>query len=327
MARNFAEEFDEQVKTPEKKSLFPFLKKKEMVDQNGRPIYIKKKKLFKSHRLNRTFAGDLALTIFLSIGGIFMLFPFIVSVSSALKPLHEMWLFPPNLIVRNPTLVHFVDLFNFMGNSMVPMSKYLFNSIYICLMCTLVTTLSSSMCAYAVSKRTFRGKDALFKLIETSMMFTAPASGLIGYIIMSNFDPVDKYWPIILPYAANSLYMYIVKNFMDTFPSSVLEAARIDGAGEFRIFWRILMPGCKPAWMTVILFAVQGTWAIGTGYFVFKEEMKGIRAGIDAITSVNLNRSGVTAAMNLLLLVVPLVTFVITQSNVLDTMSTAGMKD
>lgn len=326
MAKNFSDEFDEHVKVVEKKKLFS-LKKPPKLDEDGMPVYVKKKKLFKTHRLNRTFGGDLALTLVLSIGGIFMLFPFIYAISNSLKPLHEMWLFPPNLIVRNPTFSHYVDLFNFMGNSMVPMSKYFFNSIYICLMCTIVTTLSSSMCAYAVSKREFKGKSALFKLIETSMMFVAPASGILGFVITSQFDPVDHYWPIILPYAANSLYMYIVKNFMDTFPTTVLEAARIDGAGEFRIFWRILMPGCKPAWMTVILFAVQGTWAIGTGYFVFKEEMKGVMAGLDAITSVNLNRTGVSAAMTILLMIVPLITFVVTQSNVLDTMSSGGMKD
>lgn len=326
MARNFADQFDEHVKVAEKKKLFRF-KKPPQLDEDGNPVYVRKRKLFKAHRLNRSFSGDLALTLVLGIGGIFMLFPAIYAVSNSLKPLHELWLFPPNLIVRNPTFTHYVDLFNFMGNSMVPMSKYFFNSIYICLLCTAVTTLSSSMCAYAISKRNFKGKNALFKLIETAMMFVAPASGILSYVIISQFDPIDHYWPIVLPYAANSLYMYIVKNFMDTFPTSVLEAARIDGAGEFRIFWKILMPGCKPAWMTVILFAVQGTWAIGTGVYVYKEEMKGIMAGLDAITSVNLNRTGVSSAMSILLMIVPLITFIVTQSNVMNTMSSGGMKD
>lgn len=309
------------------KKKFHLFKKKKKDDENEVVEYKPKKKLFKYHRLNRSFGGDLALSIVLFAGGAFMLFPLIFSVSNSLKPLHEQWLFPPNLIVKNPTFDWYIDLFNYMGNSMVPMSRYLFNSIYLCAMCTIVCTLSCSMAAYAVSKRHFKGQEALFKLIEISMMFTAPATGIVSYIILANLNPVDQYWPLILPAACNSVYMYIVKNYMDTFPTSVLEAARIDGAGEFRIFWGILMPGVKPAWMTVILFAVQGYWNMGTGSFVFKEEMKGISAGITAITSISINRSGIAGASSILLMIVPLVTFIITQSNVLDTCSTAGMKE
>ena len=308
-----------------KKKKFQLFKRKEKLDEDGNPIYKKKRKLY--HRLNRTFAGDLSLTIFLLVGGIFMIFPLVFSISNSLKPLHEQWLFPPNLIVKNPTFDHYIDLFNLMGNSLVPMSKYLFNSLYLTFMCTVVTVLFSSMAAYALSKRKFRGQETMFKLVELSMMFVAPASGIIGYIITANLDPVDKYWPIYIGYVANSLNMYIVKNFMDTFPTSVLEAARIDGASEFRIFWQILMPGCKPAWMTIILLTVQGTWGMGTGYFVFKEEMKGIQAGLDAITSVSLARQGVGSAMSILLMIVPFVTFIITQSNIMETMTTSGMKD
>lgn len=310
-----------------KRKKFVIFKRKPKFDEEGNPIYVKKKKLYSYHRLNRTFTGDLVLTLFLLFGGIFMLFPLVYTVSNSLKPLHEQWLFPPNLIVKNPTFDHYIDLFNFMGNSLVPMTKYLFNSLFLCVACTIVTVLSCSMCAYVISKREFKGQTALFKLIELSLMFSAPASGIINYIIVANLNPVDSYWPLIVPCLANSFYMYILKNFMDTFPTSILEAARIDGAGEFRIFWQIVMPGCKPAWMTVILFAVQGYWGMGTGAFVFKEEMKGINAGINAITSVSVQRAGVTGAVGILMMIVPLVTFIITQSNIMETMTTSGMKD
>ena len=312
---------------PEKKKKFSLFKKKEQLDEFGNPLVLPKKRKFSYHRLNLSLGGDIALTIVLFVGGVFMLFPLIYSISNSLKPLSEQWIFPPNLIVKNPTFEWYISLFNYMGNSMVPMSRYLFNSIYLCFMCTLVCTLSCSMAAYAISKRHFKGQETVFKMVELSMMFTAPATGIVSYVILANMNPVDHYWTLIVPCACNSMYMYIVKNYMDTFPSSVLEAARIDGAGEFRIFWGILMPGVKPAWMTVILFAVQGYWNMGTGSFIFKEEMKGISSGISAITSISINRTGIGGAASILLMIVPLVTFVITQSNVLDTCATAGMKD
>ena len=315
------------VKVEKKKFSFFSRKKQQQIDEYGNPLVLPKKKRFSYHRLNRSFGGDLALSIVLFVGGVFMLFPLIYSISNSLKPLSEQWLFPPNLIVKNPTFEWYISLFNYMGNSMVPMSRYLFNSIYLCFMCTLVCTLSCSMAAYAISKRHFKGQETVFKLVELSMMFTAPATGIVSYVILANLNPVDQYWTLIVPCCCNSMYMYIVKNYMDTFPTSVLEAARIDGAGEFRIFWGILMPGANPAWMTVILFAVQAYWNMGTGYFIFKEEMKGISAGITAITSISINRTGIGGAASILLMIVPLVTFVITQSNVLDTCATAGMKD
>ncbi len=165
---------------PEKKKKFSLFKKKEQLDEFGNPLVLPKKRKFSYHRLNRSLGGDIALTIVLFVGGVFMLFPLIYSISNSLKPLSEQWIFPPNLIVKNPTFEWYISLFNYMGNSMVPMSRYLFNSIYLCFMCTLVCTLSCSMAAYAISKRHFKGQETVFKMVELSMMFTAPATGIVG---------------------------------------------------------------------------------------------------------------------------------------------------
>ena len=107
----------------------------------------------------------------------------------------------------------------------------------------------------------------------------------------------------------------------------LLEAARIDGAREWRVFLQILMPACKSSWVTVVLFCVQAYWGMDTGYFVYKEEMKGIKAGFNAITTVSQLRYGVQSASGVVLLLVPLITFIITQSNVMDSLATSGMKD
>lgn len=291
--------------------------------------YKKHKKLFETYRVNRTFAGDLVLTLFLLIGGAFMTFPMVYMVSNSLKPLHELFLFPPTLIVKNPTFDNYEMLFNLSGNTTVPMSRYIFNSIFLCLVCTLITVIFCSMAAYAISKREFKAKGPIFELIQISLMFAAPASGIVNYIIIAKLpiSPVDSYLPLFLTCVSNSLYMYMIKNFMDTFPNSTLEAARIDGAGEFLIFRKILMPACKSSWVTVILFSVQGYWGMSTGNFIYKEEMKGINAGFTAITSVSQQRVGVQSASGIVMLLIPLFTFILTQSNVMDSLATSGMKD
>ena len=310
---------------PQKKGLF---RRKPKVDADGNPIYVKKKKMFETYRVNRTFAGDLVLTLFLLIGGLFMTFPLVYMVSNSLKPLYELFLFPPTLIVQNPTFSNYEMLFNYAGNTSVPMMRYIANSIFLCAACTLVTVVSCSAAAYAVSKREFKAKGPIFELIQISLMFAAPASSIVNYIIVAKLPwAVDSYFPLILQCVANALYMYMIKNFMDTFPNSVLEAARIDGAREWRVFLQILMPACKSSWVTVVLFCVQAYWGMDTGYFVYKEEMKGIKAGFNAITTVSQLRYGVQSASGVVLLLVPLITFIITQSNVKDSLATSGMKD
>lgn len=310
------------IQAPVKKGLF----RKKSKDPDAQKPYVKPKKIF-AYRVNRSFGGDLVLILFLLAVGIFMLFPLVYMVSNSLKPLYELFLFPPTLFVRNPTFTNYTDLFNYSGNMSVPMTKYFFNSVYISLVATALAVILCSMAAYAVSKREFRAKGPIFEFIRLSLMFTAPATSIVNYVIIAKLDPVDKYWPVILPTVALPLYMYMIKNFMDTFPTSVLEAARIDGANEFRIFLQILMPACKSSWMTVILFVVQATWGLDTGAFVFKEEMKSIKAGFSAITSVSQQRYGVACAQQVILLIIPLVTFIITQSNVMASLATSGMKD
>ncbi|MBQ1862645.1 MAG: carbohydrate ABC transporter permease [Clostridia bacterium] len=325
MAEKLEDEVQVVYKNP--KPLFGIIKRRPKYDENGHLIYYKKKKLFKYNRVNRSFGGDLTMFAFLLIAGAFMAFPLVYAISQSLKPLHELWLFPPNLIVKNPTFKNYIDLFNIMSNSLVPMSKYLFNTIFITLVGTLLRTISASMCAYPVSKRQFRGKNFIFQIVTLSLMFAAPAATIANYIIMANLGWIDTYYAILIPALGNSTAMYLVKQFIDQFPDSVLEAARIDGAGEFRIFWQILMPSIKPAWMTLIVFAVQDFWNMGSSIFIYREELKTLGYALSQIAAAGIARAGVSTAVSIVMMIVPVITFVITQSNILETMSTSGMKD
>ena len=326
-----AERYNEDgVKLPAPKNpkpLFGIIKRRPKFDENGNPIYYKKKKLFKYNRVNRSFAGDLFMFLFLLVGGCFMGFPLVFAISNSLKPLHELWLFPPNLIVKNPTFKNYIDLSNIMSNSLVPMSKYLFNTVFITLVGTTFRVFSCSMCAYPLSKRSFKAKGFINQIITLSLMFAAPAAAIANYIIMSGLGWIDTFWAILIPALGNSMGVYLIRNFIDQFPDSVIEAARIDGAGEFTIFFRILMPSMKPAWMTLIVFAVQDFWNQGSNIYIYREELKTLAYALSQIAAAGIARAGVSMAISIVMMIVPVITFVITQSNILETMASSGMKD
>jgi len=315
------------VKPKESKFKIPFIKRRPKFDEDGNPIYYKKLRLFKSKRVNRSFSGDLLLFSVLLIGGVFMGFPLLYAVSNSLKPLNEIWLFPPNLIVKHPTMKNYLDLFNIMSNSLVPMSKYLFNTVFITFVGTAFNVISASMCAYPLSKRQFKGKRVLFEVITLSLMFTPVAAGIANYIIMANLGWIDTFWSILVPALGSSFALYLIKQFIDQFPDVIIEAARIDGAGEFKIFWSILMPSIKPAWMTLIVFAVQGFWNQGASIYIYREELKTLAYALSQIAAAGIARAGVAMAISIVMMIVPVVTFLITQSNIIETMTTSGMKD
>lgn len=305
------------------KNLF---KKKPKYDAEGNRIYYKKKKLIKS-RVNRSVGGDILMLLFLLIAGVFMAFPMIYAISNSFKPLHELWLFPPNLIVKNPTGANYRDMFTILSNSVVPFSRYLFNTLFITIGATLLRVISASMAAYPLSKENFRGRNTINKLITMTLMFAAPASALANYLIMSELGWIDTWLCLLVPALGSSFSLYLIRGFVDQFPDSVLEAARIDGAGEFRIFWSILMPNMKPAWMTLIVFSVKDYWNQGATIYIYREELKTLNYAMGQIAAEGVARAGVSMAINVIMMIVPVLTFLVTQSNIIETMATSGMKD
>lgn len=316
-----------QFKPENPKPILGIIKRRPKYDEEGHLIYYKKKRLFKSRRVNRSLSGDVALFLVLLIGAVFMAFPLVYAISQSLKPLHELFLFPPNLIVKNPTIQNYRDLVNIMSNSTVPLSKYIFNTIFITIVGTTFRVISASMCAYPTSKRQFKGKNFVFGVVRLSLMFAAPAASIANYIIMAGLGWIDTFYCLLIPALGSSMAMYLVKNFIDDFPDSILEAARIDGANEFLIFWKILMPSIKPGWVTLIVFAVQDFWNTGASIFIYREELKTLNYALGQIAAAGIARAGVTAAVSIVMMLVPVITFVVSQSNIIETMATSGMKD
>lgn len=283
-------------------------------------------KLFHSS-FNRSWWGNLLVFLFLAVFGLFFIFPIFYSVLNAFKPLEEILIFPPRMYVKNPTLDNFLELAMLMEDSWVPLSRYLFNSIVVSVVGTAGHLLLSSMAAYPMAKIHFPGRKGFQKLIVMSLLFSSSVTYIPMYIVMDQLNLIDNQFAIILPAWQSSLGLYLMMNFMTNLPDSMLEAARIDGASEFRIYWQIVMPNVKPAWMTLIIFSFQAMWNNTGASYLYSEELKMLPSIIGTITAGGVRRTGVSAAAALLMMLPPILIFVFSQNNVIETMSSSGLKE
>ena len=289
-----------------------------------------KKLRTRKHRvvLNRSAGGDTAISIVLTIFGAFMFLPMLYILMNSVKPMAELWIYPPRFYVVDPTLNNFKSLFSLMGDSWVPFSRYIFNTVFISVVGTFGNLMLSSMAAYALAKIPFPGHKWMFKLVRTALMFSSTVTSIANFITMSILGWIDTYWAIIIPAFGSTLGLYLMKQFMDSNVSSaVLESARLDGASEMKTFWVIAMPMVKPAWLTLIIYCFQGLWNAGASPYVYSEELKTLNYAIGQITAGGVARAGASAAATVVMMMVPILVFVISQSNIIETMGTSGMKD
>lgn len=278
--------------------------------------------------LNRSVGGDAGIFIFLIIMGAFMFLPMLYVIMQSLKPLDELWMFPPRFYVVHPTFKNFRDLFTLLSDSWVPFSRYIFNTVFITFMGTFGNLLFSSLAAYAISKIPFPGRKGMFWLIQRSLMFTSTVTSIANFITLSTLGLMDNPFALIIPAWGSSMGLYLMKQFMDSSISdSVLESARLDGCSEFRTFLTIAMPMVKPAWLTLIIYSFQGLWNTGASAYIYSEQLKTLNYAISQITAGGIARAGASAASSVVMMIVPIGVFVISQSNIIETMASSGMKD
>ena len=278
--------------------------------------------------LNRSAGGDAGISFFLILMGAFMFLPMLYVIMQSLKPLDELWMFPPRFYVMNPTLENFSDLFSLMNTSWVPFSRYIFNTILITAAGTLGNLVLASMAAYALAKLNFPGRKWMFEMIVMSLMFHSTVNQVTHFILLTAFRMVDTYLAIIIPALATTMGLYLMKQFMESSVSdAVLESARLDGASEFRTFLTIAMPMVKPAWLTLIIESFKGLWNTGASVYIQSEQLKTFNYAIQQIVNGGVARAGAGAAATVITMIVPIAVFVFSQSNIIETMGSSGMKD
>lgn len=275
--------------------------------------------------LNRSVGGDTGITILLTLMGVFMFLPMWYLLVTSLKPLGERNITPPRFYVLKPTLQNFIDLFTNMNSTWVPISRYIFNTVIISVLATMGCLILGSLTAYALSKIRFPGSNAIFFLIRYSLMISATVAGLTNFIIFVALGWLNTYQISIIPVWASTLGLYLMKQFIDgNVSDEMIEAARIDGASELRIYWKIVMPLVKPAWLTLIVTTFQGVWSAGASGYVWDESLKTFNSAIATISGVS---SGASTAAIVLMMSVPITVFLVNQAQIVETMASSGMKD
>lgn len=277
--------------------------------------------------LSRSFGGTLAIFLFIAVIGAFMALPIVYSLIQSIKPLEEIFAYPPKFFVKNPTVDNYIQVYQLCQNLWVPLSRYIFNSLFISVIGTVVYVFIASATAFPLSKHRFPGKVIISAVIVWALLFRPEVTGVAQYIIISELSMINTYWSMLLPPLAGTFGVFLMMQFMETaIPDSVLEAARIDGANEYSIFYRIAMPAVKPAWLTLVIFTFQSFWnATGVSY-IYDESLKTLPSVLTNISSGGLARAGASSAVAVILLVPPIIIFIISQSSMTETMAHTGLK-
>ncbi|MHB8128737.1 MAG: carbohydrate ABC transporter permease [Mobilitalea sp.] len=284
--------------------------------------------ILKKRKPNRSRLGDVGVYFFLALFGVFFIVPLLFAVNNAFKPLDEIFLFPPKLFVNKPTLDNFADLFVLMGKTWVPFSRYIFNTVFITSVGTGGHILIAAMAGYVLSKYDFPGSKVFFNIVITALMFSGYVTQIPNFLIMSKLHMVDTYFAVIIPAFAAPMGLFLMKQFMEQIPMTLIEAAKVDGAKEVRVFIQIVMPLVKPATLTLSIFSIQNLWNARASNLIYAEELKTLPFALSQIvTGAQVARAGVAAAVILFTMIVPLLFFMFAQSNIIETMASSGIKE
>ena len=278
-------------------------------------------------RVGKSWTNDIGIFILLAFLGLFMLAPIYIAIITSIKPVQEIFIMPPKLYAINPTGDNFRDLFQVANNSWVPFSRNVLNSLYVTIAATVLHVIFACMASFILAKCRFPGVKLINKTVVIALLFNSQVTYIMQYIVMAKLGMINTYSALILPIVASSMGLYLMINSVGTIPDAMIEAAKVDGAGLFRICWQVVMPNMKPAIMTIIIFQFQAAWNSTGGNLVYDEALKTIPTVVQQIAAAGIARQGAIAASAVVLMIPPLAVFIAAQRNVMETMAHAGMKD
>ncbi|MDF2472673.1 MAG: transporter permease [Lachnospiraceae bacterium] len=275
--------------------------------------------------------GQIKFYLYLIPLAVFMLLPIIFITMSAFKPIDELFAYPPRFFVKNPTLNNFIQLFSVSSKTNVPASRYLFNSIISTVLVMASTLLMSSAAGYVLSKKVFKLKKILFSINNLALMFVATAVAIPRYFVIVYSGLQNNFAANIIPLLAMPVGLFLVKQFIDQIPSALVEAAVIDGASDYKILTKIIIPLIKPALATIAILAFQTAWnsTEASTMYINKETLKTFSFYMTTLSNTSGNviaGQGIAAAATLIMFLPNLILFIILQSQVMNTMAHSGLK-
>lgn len=287
---------------------------------------------YKGKRINpqKFERGQIKIMIILLPLLIFMAMPLVYIANHAFKPMDELFAFPPTFFVKNVTLENFEKLIKFSRTSGVPMSRYVFNSLIVTVLTVGLSLLFTTMSAFALAKLKFKGRDMMMNVNQMALMFVATAVLIPRYLVIAKLGLIDNIWAHILPLMAYPVALFLVKQFTEQVPDSLIEAAYIDGASDVTVYRKIVIPLIKPAIATATILVFQQVWTNveTSNYYINDDSMKTLTFYMNSMINVNntVAGQGMSAAATLILFIPNLVLFIILQNGVMNTMAHSGIK-
>lgn len=261
---------------------------------------------------------------------LFMGLPIIFIICHAFKPMDELFAFPPKFFVTRPTFDNFTKLFKASRTSGIPMSRYLFNSVIVTIAVVFSSIVFSTAAGFALSKLKFKGKISMMKINQAALMFVPVAVMIPRYLTINVLGLTDTYFAHILPLIPLPVALFLVKQFIDQVPDSLIEAAYIDGASEFKVYQSIIIPLIRPAIATAAILVFQQVWVNmeTSNYYVSGEGLKTLTFYMNTLTSTNntVAGQGIAAAASLIMFLPNLLIFIILQNSIMNTMAHSGIK-
>lgn len=282
--------------------------------------------LKRRRKVNRSAGGNVVMILFLCVMGIYTALPIVYTVLNSFKPINELFMYPPRFFVKNPTLDNFRSLIQVGSDMLVPFERYLFNSVFTTAVGTVAYIFVAAFAAYPLAKHKFPGKTIILQIVIWAILFRPEVTGIPQYVLIANLGMVDTYWSIIFPAMASSFGVFLLRQFMVSIPDELLESARLDGCGEIRCFFRIVVPNIRPALLTLLIFTFQGMWNSTGVQYLFSENLKLLPVALQQISTAGLSRAGVASAVAVFLLIPPVLMFMVCQNSVIETMASSGLK-
>ncbi len=274
--------------------------------------------------------GQLKIMLILLPLVIFMAMPIIFIVNHAFKPMQELFAFPPTFFVKNATLENFTKLAKFSRNSGIPMSRYVFNSVIVTALTVGLALLLTTMSAFALAKIKFKGRNMLVQINQLAIAFVSTAVLIPRYLVISKTGVIDTFLAHILPLLAMPVALFLVKQFVEQIPDSLLEAAYMDGASDWKVYYSVILPMIKPAIATAAILVFQQVWTNmeTSSYFIDTDNLKTLTFYMNTLVnaSSNVAGQGMSAAASLIMFLPNLILFIILQNAVMNTMASSGIK-
>lgn len=279
----------------------------------------------KKRKTKSWLALEAGREVFLWVGGIIFLLPFVWMILGSFKTQAEITRIPMTLLPENWLLSNFYNVF-----ALIDVPRLFFNSLFIAVTTTLGTLITSSMAGYALAKMRFRGSNFLFLLIFTTMVIPYFLTLIPSYVIVYRLGLINSYWAVILPGLANSFGVFMMRQFILSVPNDLLDAARIDGYGEFRILWKIVLPLCTPALASLGIFSFMWSFQdfLWPMLVLSHRDVMTLQVGINYLQSV---RAGVlnyqyAMAGSAIAIIPVLVVFLAMQDKIIQGVTITGMR-